>query len=233
MWYKINTLDAFTGSLVLSNRSIVEIDTVNVAEEPADGTLVVAAKLGTDAAITGALKLTVAGVEKGGVEYKAVEGGGTGLFYVKSESAGAITVTDDDCDFTVDAATAATIAETMGVATDSENFGKAAIAYVVGGEVVDGEVVLPTPTITVADGKVTVVYDSGDANVGTYTVTCTLWSFELADANDPSKWTNEAEGAIGANLVDDEASGESKFYKVTVTVKDSQLGNQPEIGSGA
>lgn len=61
MWYKINTLDGFTGSLVLSNRSVVEIDTVNVAEEPAKGALIVAATLGTDAEITGALKLTVGG----------------------------------------------------------------------------------------------------------------------------------------------------------------------------
>lgn len=136
-----------------------------------------------------------------------------------------ITVDTDGCNFKVDATTAAAITEATGVATDSENFGKAAIAYVVGGvlDKVAGEVVLPTPTITVVNGKATVVYSGNNPQTTGYTVTCKLWSFALADANDSTKWGDPvATGAIGANLVDANASGASKFYKVTVSVEDAE-----------
>ena len=127
-------------------------------------------------------------------------------------------VDTDGCDFTVDATTAAAIAEATGVATTAANFGKAAIAYVVGGKLEDGEVVIPTPTITVNGTTVTVVYDSETANASAYTVTCTLYSFSLADANDSTKWTPVVSGPIGTKLKDTEASAANKFYKVGVTV---------------
>ncbi|MBQ8126552.1 MAG: hypothetical protein IJ173_11855 [Kiritimatiellae bacterium] len=129
-----------------------------------------------------------------------------------------ITVDTDGCDFTVDATTAAAIAAATGVDTTNANFGKAAIAYVVGGDLEDGEVVIPTPTIKVSGTTVTVVYDSETANADAYTVTCTLYSFSLADANDSSKWTTVATGEIGDELKDTGASAANKFYKVGVTI---------------
>lgn len=169
-----------------------------------------------------------------GWEYNTPEASGTDFgTLTKVVPSGDIEVDTDDCNFTVDATTAATIADATGVATTDPNFGKAAIAYVVGGELEDGEVVIPTPTITVADGKATVVYSGDDPHVGDYTVTCTLWSFALADANDSTKWTPVATGGIGANLVDTNATAASKFYKVTVTVTKSQLGNETDSGEGA
>lgn len=146
-----------------------------------------------------------------------------------------ITITDDSCNFKVDATTAAAIAAVTGVDTTNANFGKAAIAYVVGGKLEDGEVVIPTPTITVNGTTVTVVYDSETANASAYTVTCTLYSFSLADANDSTKWTPVVSGPIGTELKDTEASAANKFYKVGVTVedKDAQVGNETGSGQGA
>lgn len=167
-----------------------------------------------------------------GWEYNTPEASGT-EFGTLTKVVGVITVDTDGSNFTVDAATAEAITVATGVATDSENFGKAAIAYVVGGELVADEVVIPTPTITVANGTVTVKYASEDAQTNKYTVTCTLWTFDLADANDPSKWTKVATGSIGDNLVDSaETLPPSKFYTVTVTVEDAKVIVVEESGSG-
>ncbi len=146
-----------------------------------------------------------------------------------------ITVDTDGCDFTVDATTAAAITTATGVKTTDANFGKAAIAYVVGGELEEGEVVIPTPTIKVSGTTVTVVYDSETAHADAYTVTCTLYSFSLEDANDSTKWTVEATGAIGDALEDTGVTDTKKFYKVGVTVedKDAQVGNETGSGQGA
>ncbi len=145
-----------------------------------------------------------------------------------------LTVDTDGCDFTVDATTAAAITEVTDVATTDANFGKAAIAYVVGGALEEGEVVIPTPTIKVSGTTVTVVYNSETAHADAYTVTCTLYSFSLADANDSSKWTPVVSGPIGTELKDTEASGANKFYKVGVTITNKQLvSEEVEVGTGA
>lgn len=67
IWYKILTLDQFEGSLCLSRNTKVEIDVVNVAAEPANGTCVIPATVGQDAAIYGNLKLYVNNADTGKV----------------------------------------------------------------------------------------------------------------------------------------------------------------------
>ncbi len=153
-----------------------------------------------------------------GWEYNTPEASETEFGTLTKIVSSDIVVDTDGCDFTVDATTAAAIAAVTGVDTTDANFGKAAIAYVVGGKLEDGEVVIPTPTITVNGTTVTVVYDSETANASAYTVTCTLYSFSLADANDSTKWTPVVFGPIGTELKDTEASGANKFYKVGVTI---------------
>ena len=144
-----------------------------------------------------------------------------GDYYVltrSGDSSGDITIDSFECDFTVDTDTAAAITEATGVGTTEDNFAKAAIAYVVGGSLEDGEVVIPTPTITVDGTTVTVTYDSEGAHATGYTVKCTLYAYDLATGTK----TPVAEGTIGNGLEDKSASAASKFYVVGVTVEDAQ-----------
>ena len=170
-----------------------------------------------------------------GWEYNTPEASETEFGTLTKIVSSDIVVDTDGCNFTVDATTAAAITEVTGFATTDANFGKAAIAYVVGGELEEGKVVIPTPTIKVSGTTVTVVYNSETAHADAYTVTCTLYSFSLADANDSTKWTTVATGEIGTELKDQNASAANKFYKVGVTIKDkdAQVSNETGSGQGA
>ena len=144
-----------------------------------------------------------------------------GNYYVltrSGDSSGDITIDSFDCDFTVDANTATAITKVTGVETTDANFAKAAIAYVVGGTLEEGEVVIPTPTITVDGTTVTVTYDSENAQTTGYTVKCTLYAYDLATGTTTELKT----GTIDSGLTDDTGSAASKFYVVGVTVEDAQ-----------
>lgn len=134
------------------------------------------------------------------------------------ETGGDITIDSFECDFTVDANTATAITKATGVGTTEDNFAKAAIAYVVGGTLEEGEVVIPTPTITVDGTTVTVTYDSENAQATGYTVTCTLYSYDLATGTK----IPVDEGTIGSGLTDNTGSAASKFYVVGVKIQDAQ-----------
>ena len=92
-------------------------------------------------------------------------------------------------------------------------------AYAVGLIDSEGTVSEPTVSIVVEGGVAKVVFEGGET---TYDVTCTLYSFALADADDETKWTEVATAGLGETLTDSEASDTAKFYKVKVSIKDAE-----------
>ena len=92
-------------------------------------------------------------------------------------------------------------------------------AYAVGLIDSEGNVSEPTVSIVVEGGVAKVVFEGGET---TYDVTCTLYSFALADADDETKWTPVATAGLGETLTDSEASDTAKFYKVKVSIKDAE-----------
>ena len=92
-------------------------------------------------------------------------------------------------------------------------------AYAVGLIDSEGTVSEPTVSIVVEGGVAKVVFEGGET---TYDVTCTLYSFALADADDETQWSKVATAGLGETLTDSEASDTAKFYKVKVSIKDAE-----------
>lgn len=114
--YTITLLDNYTGTLG-GSRGSYTVNTVNVAEQPADDTVVVKVSLGTDKTIGGDLKLTVNGDEVGRLEYKS-DATPTGLYLAASTPDAVIVNPGEAATTTYDteeAATTAAAAVTIGV----------------------------------------------------------------------------------------------------------------------
>lgn len=106
MWYAITTLDEFEGSLALSNRSYMDIGTVNVATAPVAGTCVVPITVGEVGGVTGDLNLTVAGAASTDKLVFATVGETSGLYLAVASVDGTYYATLQDA---VDAAGANTV----------------------------------------------------------------------------------------------------------------------------
>ena len=102
-----------------------------------------------------------------------------------------------------------------------------AMAYVLGllDEGTGDVAALPTPTITIADGVVTVTLPAGDALTSAYKITCTLQTKASLDdetwttvqVEDPQAGNVEVKGDIGTDLTVD-VGGDTGFYRVKVTI---------------
>ena len=83
--YRINTLENYSGTLNVSDKSVVTIDKVNVAELPADGTRVVKTAVGATGSINDNVPLYVANVDSGKtLTYDASGADGAGLYLAGS-----------------------------------------------------------------------------------------------------------------------------------------------------
>lgn len=223
-YFEIAELKDFAGTIAVSDGTDVTVANVVMDELPEVGALVVKATAGT-----GANKGTISGSVTVGEETVSLvfdtKDGVSGL-YVAEPAPETVPVDYGDSKFTLPAYLTGEIATAAGVAEGSDDFAKAAIAYVVGGEYENGEVVLPTPTITVDGTTVTVVFASDEAMDDVYDIACNLqyatqiaaqMSWTAVESASASGTMSDGEATLSETVQDGTAA---RFYRVVVTVGD-------------
>ena len=153
--------------------------------------------------------------------------------YIYSLVSDGVFVDIDGCDFIVDDTTAAAVTAATGVAAgDTQAFKKASIAYVLGGTLVNGEVVLSPATIAIDGSSVMIELALADSQAASFAITARLQG--ASSLASPIAWTDVAEGEgvtpsetlsgadKTANLVDVKTASR-KFYRVVVTISDMAL----------
>ncbi len=235
--YAITTLDNFTGSLKVKAGSELRIATVNVADGTNLSGLIIPAECDAkstvegahaDGVITGALALTVAGVDSGKtLTYDANGAEGAGLYVVASSGG---FDGGDGATFNIPAETQATLAavlpsgKTLADTADAASGMTYAQAYALGLlNETTGDVEDLKATIEVVGGKVKV---SLDATAGAaYTVTLKVYekaSLTAAWPDTPKTTYTLGSEEETAGFTPGSGSAPAGFYKVGISISNQQ-----------
>lgn len=232
-YYAITTLEDYSGTLVVNNKSSLTIGTVVLASAPETDVCVVPVTLGTsNASINSpAYAVASAGGETGTLEYRKVDGGTDGLY----KAAGGSTFDGGDgvSTFTIDAATVTALEAVVpgGDLNATTNGMTYAQAYALGLlDETTGEVsALPAVEITVGPAEisgltvnaVSLKLASSIATRSGYTVTCKVYKSATLPVATVTAETETLDPAATTSWKQATGTDVKNFYQVKVSIADA------------